>query len=116
VEASNIEAVPKSRSQWSQGAASFWKLAAFNEGNAWIGEYEGESPWEMHPEGEELSVVLHGSVDFILELADRVHTVPVTAGEILVIPRGIWHRQVSHGQVRSLGATSGRTEHRGSTG
>jgi len=47
VEASNIEAVLRSPPHWSQDGASFWMLDAFNDGNAWIGQYEGESPWEI---------------------------------------------------------------------
>jgi uncharacterized protein YjlB len=110
--ASNIETILKTPPHWAQGGASFWMLDRFNGGNAWIGQYQGESPWEMHPEGEELIAVLDGSVDFILESGDGLQTVTVAAGEVLVIPRGTWHCHVCHGQVRSLGATSGRTEHR----
>ena len=112
MKAINVEATLQSTPQWSQGGASFWMLDPFNGGQAWIGQYQGESPWEMHPDGEELVVVLDGAVDFVLEAEGGFKTVAVAAGDVLVIPRGVWHRQLCHGQVKTLGATTGRTEHR----
>ena len=112
VKAVNVEATLQSAPQWCQGGASFWLLDPFNGGNAWVGRYHGESPWEMHPDGEELIAVLEGSVDFVLESEAGPRTVTMASGDVLVIPRGIWHRQLCHGPVKTLGATSGRTEHR----
>lgn len=48
--------------------------------------------WEMHPEGEEILVMLTGSLD--VEYADdrcRARS-SLGAGRGIVIPRGVWHR------------------------
>lgn len=48
---------------------------------------------EMHPDGDELLVVLSGAVT--VELVDddgAVEEIPVPAGHGCVVPRGLWHR------------------------
>jgi mannose-6-phosphate isomerase-like protein (cupin superfamily) len=48
----------------------------------------GEFPWHAHPEAEEMFLVWMGrlQVDF------RDHTVWLTPGEFVVVPRGVEHR------------------------
>lgn len=52
------------------------------------------SHWERHPRGEEVLVPLDGCVCVILEGdAQRAACeVPLAAGQMLVVPRGTWHR------------------------
>jgi mannose-6-phosphate isomerase-like protein (cupin superfamily) len=96
---------------WQQGGAEFWLLAKFNGGNSWIGRYSGTSPWEMHPDGDEFFHLLEGEVEITLLVEDAPERTMVSSGQTFVIPRGIWHRQHSSGQVIMLGATTGPTRH-----
>jgi len=55
--------------------------------------FSGATPWERHPEGDELLHVLDGAIDVtVLAEAGPVH-VSVAAGGVFVCPRGLWHRQ-----------------------
>ncbi|HVA05657.1 MAG TPA: cupin domain-containing protein [Acidimicrobiales bacterium] len=47
---------------------------------------------ELHPDGDELLYVISGSVQVELEEADGERSVPVGAGQGLIVPRGVWHR------------------------
>lgn len=70
--------------------------------------------WEMHPEGEELVVLLSGSVDLVLDDGTREWTVPLRPGAgTWINPRGVWHRAIVHEPSEMLFVTAGRgTQHR----
>jgi len=72
--------------------------------------------WEMHPEGEELVLLLSGSVDFILDEGEgrAQRTVELRApGAFVLVPRGAWHRAMPHAPTSMLFITPGRgTRHR----
>jgi mannose-6-phosphate isomerase-like protein (cupin superfamily) len=70
--------------------------------------------WEMHPEGEELVVLLKGAMDLVLDDGARQWTVELRPGsETWINPRGVWHRGVVHQPSEVLFATAGRgTRHR----
>lgn len=61
---------------------------------------------EMHPDGDELIVLIDGSISVVLEEnPDRI--VAVRPGEGVVVPRGIWHRILVHQPCRLLYVTPG---------
>jgi len=69
--------------------------------------------WEMHPAGEELLFMLEGSATFLLDLSDGVKEVVLSAGRLLVIPKGTWHTARVSAPARLLGITAGHgTQHR----
>jgi predicted enzyme related to lactoylglutathione lyase/uncharacterized cupin superfamily protein len=80
-------------------------VAAFSE--TW-------TSWEMHPEGEELVVLLEGRVDFVLEEGDAERIVSLEGpGTYVVIPRGTWHIARVAAPARLLLVTAGDgTQHR----
>jgi quercetin dioxygenase-like cupin family protein len=55
--------------------------------------FSGTTPWERHPDGDELLHVLDGEVDVTLLTDDGPVDVAVPAGSLFVCPRGLWHRQ-----------------------
>jgi quercetin dioxygenase-like cupin family protein len=55
--------------------------------------FAGATPWERHPDGDELLHVLDGDVDVTILADDGPVQVTVPAGSVLVCPRGLWHRQ-----------------------
>jgi mannose-6-phosphate isomerase-like protein (cupin superfamily) len=67
-----------------------------------VGLLSVESPgvrdeWEMHPDQDEMLYLLEGSIDVFLradvERSDE-ETLRFREGEVCLIPKGIWHRQV----------------------
>ncbi|MEO6026359.1 MAG: cupin domain-containing protein [Candidatus Binatia bacterium] len=71
--------------------------------------FSGETPWERHPDGDELLHVLDGEIDVtVLADAGPVH-VSVAAGGVFVCPRGLWHRQRPKTAATLLFATPAAT-------
>ena len=69
--------------------------------------------WEMHPHGEELLVLLSGSMTMVFEVRGKEQKVELLEGRACVVPRGTWHRAVVPLPSRLLAITYGRgTEHR----
>jgi quercetin dioxygenase-like cupin family protein len=69
--------------------------------------------WERHPAGEELVVVIEGSVTVIQEIDGSERRVEVRAGEAVVNPRNVWHTADIAEPSRTLFVTPGLgTEHR----
>jgi quercetin dioxygenase-like cupin family protein len=93
------------------GKASFWIGDPFNGGMISVGRFSGQSPWERHPDGDELVHVLDGEVEItVLAEAGPLHTT-VRAGSVFIVPKGLWHRQLARQSVTEFGATVGQTEH-----
>ena len=64
--------------------------------------------WEMHPAGDELIVLLSGSIDIILEEGARERTIALRGRTACVVPRGVWHRSIAHEKSQVLHITAGR--------
>lgn len=93
----------------------FKDLGTFNDGGAgvfWSG-VGGPSPWEMHPDCDELLHVLEGMIDVEVLPSDSgdVRTATVKAGDFLVVPRGCWHRQHIRERSTEFYLTPGQTLH-----
>jgi mannose-6-phosphate isomerase-like protein (cupin superfamily) len=92
-------------------AASFWMPERFNQGMVWVGRFTGRSPWERHPDSDELLAVRAGEMEFTILGEDGEETRRVPAGSFAVVPRGLWHRVRSTEEVNTWGVTVGATEH-----
>jgi mannose-6-phosphate isomerase-like protein (cupin superfamily) len=69
--------------------------------------------WEMHPAGDEILFMLEGNATFLLELPDGLRDVALSAGRLLVIPKGTWHTAKVREPARLLAITTGLgTQHR----
>jgi mannose-6-phosphate isomerase-like protein (cupin superfamily) len=69
--------------------------------------------WERHPAGDELLVMLSGSMDVVLEFGAEHRTIAVLPGDTVRVPAGVWHRQLLRTVGTYVGITYGRgTEHR----
>ncbi len=93
----------------------FRPLADFNEGGAGVfwSEAGGPSPWEMHPDCDELLHVLEGGIEVEILPAEGGPgaTESVGDGAMIVVPRGCWHRQTMTGRTKEFYLTPGRTLH-----
>jgi len=47
--------------------------------------------WEVHPDGDEIVVLLAGAVDLVLDLPGGERTVELRDRSAAVVPRGVWH-------------------------
>jgi mannose-6-phosphate isomerase-like protein (cupin superfamily) len=92
-------------------AFDFQELAPFN-GSAFCmfyGDQLDKSDWELHPDTDELLMVLDGSVTVeILTATDR-HRLPLSAGQFVVVPKGHWHRHTDVHDVVEMFYTPGST-------
>ena len=70
--------------------------------------------WELHPEGEELLVLLSGALDLVLETPQGEERVRLDADSpAFLMPRGTWHRIEVREPGRMLFVTYGRgTRHK----
>jgi mannose-6-phosphate isomerase-like protein (cupin superfamily) len=46
---------------------------------------------EMHPEADEVLLLVSGALDLVLEEGDAHRTIALRAGQATVVPRGVWH-------------------------
>ena len=79
----------------------FHEFAPFN--GASIAVFRGDgvevSEWEMHPDTDELLMVITGSatVEILTETESQDHH--LTPGQFVIVPQGLWHR---HRDVHDL--------------
>lgn len=70
-------------------------IATFNGHDVMVAKLEGAFHWHSHPDTDDFFHVLTGQLD--IELRDR--TVTLGPGDIFVVPKGVEHRPVAHGEV-----------------
>jgi mannose-6-phosphate isomerase-like protein (cupin superfamily) len=98
---------------------NFWNTIGdrdeLNEGRL-VAEFASSGDWqhwEKHPHGEELLVLLSGSMTMIFEVRGKEQKVELLEGRACIVPRNTWHRAVVPVPSRLLAITYGRgTEHR----
>jgi mannose-6-phosphate isomerase-like protein (cupin superfamily) len=110
------------------GGERFWRSLAAGppfagttgrvaEGAGWLAalyaiERDGGA-WERHPNGGELLAMVTGAMDVVLDLPTGEATVPLEAGRAVLVPQGVWHRQVVRTPGTYFGVTFGKgSEHR----
>ncbi len=91
--------------------AAFAVLAPFGNGSIFAGSFSGESPWERHRNGDELVQVLDGSTTLTIMTGDGPQSFAMSAGMLIVVPQGHWHRFQGKGLVTVLTATPQPTDH-----
>jgi mannose-6-phosphate isomerase-like protein (cupin superfamily) len=77
---------------FEEAMAAHRMLSTFNQCQLGVVRYEGEVPWERHPEGDELLYVLEGTIAVTILTATTAVDTILTAGALLVVPQGLWHR------------------------
>ncbi len=93
-----------------RGGAAFTKLASFNGGGIFLGRFSGETPWERHPNGDELLHILDGEVEVTIRDGTSLVQVTLPTGSVFIVPRGRWHRQITRTTVTLLSATPTPTQ------
>jgi mannose-6-phosphate isomerase-like protein (cupin superfamily) len=69
--------------------------------------------WEMHPNGEEMLVLVSGTMSFVFDQGGAERVVRLDPGQACIVPRGTWHRAIVRVPSTLLAVTAGRgTLHR----
>ncbi len=74
----------------------FHEFAPFNDGAFAVfrGDGVAASAWEIHHDTDELLFVISGSVTVEILIDGDSTSLPLTAGQFTVVPRGLWHRHI----------------------
>lgn len=94
-----------------EAAPSFATLATMGGGGVFVGSFQGESPWERHPAGDELVQVVAGFTRLTVLTDEGTQILELSAGSVTVVPQGCWHRFEAPESVSVLTATPLPTEH-----
>jgi mannose-6-phosphate isomerase-like protein (cupin superfamily) len=73
-------------------------IATYNNNDIMVAKLEGPFYWHKHDDTDDFFLVLKGTLD--IELPDR--TITLEPGEVFVVPKGVEHRPVAHGEVHIL--------------
>jgi mannose-6-phosphate isomerase-like protein (cupin superfamily) len=96
----------------------FWKTVGQNPtaGGTLVTVSAGDgdwNQWEMHPNGDEVLVLLEGQLTMVLERPDGKNTFDLSPGATFIVPAGVWHRAVRQKNVRMMFITYGKgTSHK----
>lgn len=89
----------------------FAELAPFDTGGVFTGSFVGESPWERHTAGDELVHILKGRAELTIMTDEGEEILDLKAGQLTVVPKGLWHRFRAPQGVTVLTATPHPTDH-----
>jgi len=90
---------------------AFALLSEYRDGGIYVTHYSGFSEWERHLNGDEFVQVLSGETTLILLNEQQEQRNTLSAGQLLVIPKGVWHRFESPLSVKLMTITPQPTEH-----
>jgi mannose-6-phosphate isomerase-like protein (cupin superfamily) len=91
--------------------AAFAVLAPFRDGSIFAGRFSGETPWERHRNGDELVQILDGTATLTIMTDGGPQSFTLTAGMLIVVPLGHWHRFHAPDGATVLSATPQPTDH-----
>ena len=102
---------PEMKEADRKASGAFATLAPFRDGNIYSAKFTGDGAWERHPNGDELVQIVEGTAVLHVVTDDGPRSLPVSAGMMIVMPQGTWHRFHSDEGVSLLTATPKPTEH-----
>jgi mannose-6-phosphate isomerase-like protein (cupin superfamily) len=92
-------------------ADAFKRLSAYRDGAIFVGHWAGRSEWERHNAGDEIVMVVDGTTTIFFLHGETEHPATLSAGELVVVPRGTWHRFETPEAVTVLSVTPQPTDH-----
>lgn len=95
----------------AERAGSAAELGGYRDGALFVSKFSGVGAWERHPNGEELVHILEGTATLDLVTAETTEAVEVRAGNLVVVPKGAWHRFRSPDGITLMTATPRPSEH-----
>ena len=94
-----------------EAQASFMSLGEFRDGGLFAASFSGSSGWERHLKGDEIVQIVEGATRLEVIVDDEIESHELSAGMLLVVPQGCWHRFISEHGVKVMTATPQPTEH-----
>jgi mannose-6-phosphate isomerase-like protein (cupin superfamily) len=95
----------------AESRKSFATLAAYRDGGIYATHFRGSSGWERHPHGDEVVQILEGATRFDILVDEVLQSLELSAGMLVVVPQGCWHRFASATGVKVLTVTPTPTQH-----
>ena len=92
-------------------ADAFMRLSAYRDGAIFVGHWAGTSEWERHTAGDEIVMVVDGTTTIFFLHGETEHPATLRAGQLVVVPRGTWHRFETPVGVKVLSVTPQPTDH-----
>jgi quercetin dioxygenase-like cupin family protein len=80
------------------------RLAPYRDGTIFIAKFAGGGVWER-PKGDEIVQIIDGTATLHVVGDGRSEAFTLSAGALVVIPRGAWHRFESEDGVSLMTAT-----------
>lgn len=87
------------------------QLAPYRNGAIFASKFSGDSGWERHRQGEEIVQVVDGTATLQLLTEDGPQSVLLSAGMMVIVPSGMWHRFDSSDGVTLITVTPQPTDH-----
>jgi quercetin dioxygenase-like cupin family protein len=103
------ELIISSTTTAQEADAAFPTIAKFANYTLSGGRFAGLTPWERHPDGDEMLYALEGGVDVTVLTARGPVERTIPEGSVFICPQGLWHRQRSQGLATMLYATPTET-------
>src|SRR5262249_1456660 len=94
-----------------KGSGAFATLAPFRDATIFSAKFSAAGAGERHPNGDELVQIVDGSATLHPMTVDGPKSYAVSAGMIVIVPQGPWHRFHSPEGVTLVTATPKPTEH-----
>ena len=94
-----------------EASAAFAVVSPYRDGSIYVGHYSGSSEWERHESGDEVVLVLEGTTTVVLLSAGAEQQIQLAAGELVVVPKGMWHRFESSKSLKVMSVTPAPTGH-----
>jgi mannose-6-phosphate isomerase-like protein (cupin superfamily) len=85
-------------------------IGELNDNHVKVAKLKGEFVWHKHDHEDELFIVLEGTL--MMDFRDK-KTVATTAGEILIVPKGVEHRPWTKEEVKIMLIEPMSTKHTG---
>jgi mannose-6-phosphate isomerase-like protein (cupin superfamily) len=95
----------------AESQKSFARLADYRDGGIFATHFRGSSGWERHPNGDEVVQILEGATRFDMIVEDVLQALELSAGMLVVVPQGCWHRFESATGVKVMTITPTPTQH-----
>jgi quercetin dioxygenase-like cupin family protein len=90
---------------------AFARLAPYRDGAIFSAKFSGTSPWERHPQGDEIVQIVDGATTLHVMTEDGLQSLALSAGMIAIVPRNTWHQFEAPDGVCVMTATPQPTQH-----
>lgn len=94
-----------------RSAEAFQQLSVYRDGGIFVGHWAGSSEWERHAVGDEIVMVVEGVTTIFCLDGDVERSATLRTGDLVVVPRGTWHRFETPDAVKLLSVTPQPTDH-----